>query len=178
MTELDPESEEVMSYYKQEAAKYGLLADALGTPRFSSYTFDEMGKLIGTDAVFLVEAVTRLGNYRDTKNIADMRKAVSKLSKKSEAKLGRGKRTAPGLLEMVADLAPILLYFGLPLASSERSRLVVALRMIAEEVGVTGDPRDEIRRLHKIKRTTEELTKKAVFEAVARGLSSLFITPV
>jgi len=53
---------------------------------------------------------------------------------------------------MVADLTPVLLYFGVPLKSSEGSDLLIALELIAKEVSVEGDPRNEIRRLSKINR--------------------------
>lgn len=86
----------------------------------------------------------------------------------------RGKRTAPGLLELVARLTPLLLHFGLPFAKSERSRLVNALRMIAAEVGVSGDPRDELRRLDRLKKIQERRAREAIYEALealARGLA-------
>ena len=41
--------------------------------------------------------------------------------------------------------------------------------MIAEEVDVSGDPRDELRRLNKVKRIQEQQAYKAVMEAAARA---------
>lgn len=137
MTELHAESEEIMSHYRQPAAEYGRITDAPSIPRFSRYTLDELAVLIGDDESLLVEAITRIGNFSDTNDISDIRKAVSKLLRADGIRLKHGKRTNPGLLKMITCLATVLLYFGFPLASSERLRLVRALRMIVEEIGVT-----------------------------------------
>lgn len=109
-----------------------------------------MKKLVGAEITGLIEAVVRLENFRDTLAIAKTRAAVSALLKNDGKTLPRGKRTAPGLKEMVRAVTPLLFYAGLSLASSERSKLIRALRTIADELDLKGDPRDEIRRLIRV----------------------------
>lgn len=186
MFELEPESETMMTHYRERVFKFGRIADDLAAeklakPRFSSYCMDELAKLTGSQgAARLIEARSRIGNYSDAKDLDRMRKAVSKLLSADGVKLKRGKRTRVGMLEMVADITPILLYYGLPCASSERSKLVTALRLIAEEFGLTGDPRDELRRLNKEKRVRKQVSKQAMREAlkaaVLKGLSPFELT--
>ena len=74
---------------------------------------------------------------------------------------------------MVADLVPVLLFLGLPMASSERSKIVRVLRIIAEHFGIDGDPRDALRALRKVNKMAADATIAAILEAVRRGLSSL-----
>lgn len=179
MFELEPASETMMTYYRERVIEFGRIADALAAgklvkPRFSSYCMDELAKLTGSQgAARLIEARAWIGNYSDEKDLDSMRKAVSKLLSADGVKLKRGKRTKVGVLEMVADIAPILLYYGLPCASSERSKLVTALRLIAEEFGLTGDPRDELRRLTKTERVSERDVFEAVYAAMVEGMSHL-----
>lgn len=174
---LEPQSEELMAHYRAHVSQYGDIADALHIPKFSDLCRNELTGLLGDKgAVALVEAVARLGNYADRKDHATMRKAVSRLLCKDGIKLPRGKRTEPGMLKLVADLTPVFLHYGLPCASSERSRLVRALRMIAEEIEIKGDPRDEIRRLVKKKTNYDRMIKRVIYEAVAKGLQSLKAT--
>lgn len=74
---------------------------------------------------------------------------------------------------MVEDVTPLLLYFGVPMATGEGSKLVSLLRGIASEFSVRGDPRDELRRLKRLMTKQENATKIAITAAVARGLEPL-----
>ncbi len=176
MGELEPESPKILAYHWQHIDEHGRIADDCRIPRFSVGLRRDLTALLPEDgAVQLIEVVTRLGNFGDSDDLTARRKTVSRLLKARGVKRPRGKRTAPGLLELVASLTPLLLHFGLPLATSERSRLVNALRMIADEVGVSGDPRDELRRLRRIKRSHEQFVRKLVYEALAKGLAPLHV---
>ena len=173
VSELEPESEKMMAHYRAHVTEYGVIADGLHVPKFSNMCKDDLFALLcDNGAVALIEAVARLKKYADHKDHASMRKAVSRLLRKDGIKLPRGKRTQPGMLKLVADLTPIFLHYGLPCASSERSRLVRALRIVAEEIEIEGDPRDELRRLSKINQRAAKCAKEVVYSAAARGLSS------
>lgn len=170
---MSPLSAELFSHYRDRQSKYTELADKLSIPRLSRQGSIELCALLGSsDATELVEAVARLHNYGDTRDHADMRKAVSRLLKKRGIRLSRGKRTRPELERLVDDMVPLLLYLGVRLASSERSHLVRVLRLLADEFGVRGDPRDELRRVIARDRAMESAAKKAIYAAIARGLES------
>ena len=172
MFELKPESRAMMAHYRKNAGKYDQIATALSIPSFSSESLSALGKLLGgLDAARTVESVVRIKNYSDSKDLSDLQKAVSKLLKKDGINLPRGKRTKPSMRAMVGDVTPILLYFGLPCATSERSRLVIALRVIAEDIRIDGDPRDELRRLKKVKSLNERVAFEVVREAMIKGLA-------
>lgn len=174
MTYLRKESLEIVAHYRARKAEYSRLADALRIPRFSNDLLSHLSRVLGsTDNARLVEAVSRLGNYSDGADHADMRKAVSKLLRKDGEKLPRGKRAKPELEALVENLTPLLLFFGLRLASSERSPLVVVLRLIADEFDVSGDPRDMLRSRIKADRILQQEVRKKIIEAVRRGLSPL-----
>ncbi len=84
-----------------------------------------------------------------------------------------GKRTAPGLREFVASVTPVLLALKLPLATGERSKLVKALQMIAIELEISGDPRDEIRRLKRQKDALQTVQRRAIEEVFAKARSNI-----
>jgi hypothetical protein len=67
-------------------------------------------------------------------------------------------------------MAPLLIQLGLPVATSERSRLVKMLRLIADAFGVQGDPRDTLRTALKRDRESERRAQILVYEAMAKGL--------
>ena len=197
---IEPERHEMVTWYSGRFDKIGRIADECQIPRFSDSLRCELFELLNSrEAVQVLEVATRLGNFGNVPEQAAMRKAVSRELKKRGVKAQRGKRTACGLLELVETLSPLFLYFGLPLRTSERSRLVEGLRMIAAEIGVKGDPRDELRRLFRkfqqatIPRSTRqairksdsrdrlqdvwaqipEAQRKTIRETVAKGLESL-----
>ena len=100
----------------------------------------------------------------------ERRKAVSKLLRQKGVRLPRGKRTDPRLEKLVKTLTPVLLYAGMRLSSGSASRLVNVLTMIADETGVRGDPRDELRRLLRQRRREINFARLVVFEAITKGL--------
>ena len=73
-------------------------------------------------------------------------------------------------------MVPVLLALGLPLAFSERSKIVTVLRLIAEEFDIPGDPRHELRRLKRIDSATSHRSKQAIIQAVLKGLLPLSAT--
>lgn len=140
--------------------------------RFSKLYREELRDLLGTeDAVTLVETAMTIGRYGDLKDHADMRKAVSRRLKKTGLRLQRGKRVTPGLERLVGDLVPLLLFFGLKPTSSEKSKLVKVLRIVAEQLQVPGDARDELRRRIRIEHKLDRIARQIVLEAAIRGLS-------
>ena len=172
MGELRPESPTLLAYYWQHLDEHSRIADDCRIPAFSEgLRADLLVLLKDKDAVRLIEVVTRMGDFGNSADFASSRKAVSRLLKTQGVRLPRGKRTAPGLLELVARLAPLLLHFGLPLATNERSPLVNWLRRIADELGVPGDPRDELRRLNRLKKILEGRAFQVLIEAFARGFA-------
>ena len=177
MIGVKPESEALMEHYRSHLSEYQDRADKSGIPRFGGCYLRELEAPVGEGNAMLIEAVARTGNYGDDKELALINRLVSKQLKVDGILQKKGKRTAAGLSNLIDDLTPILLYFGLPLQSSDRSKLVEALRVIAEGCGVTGDPRNEIRRLIKREVAYQVGIKKAIRDAVASGLSTLSITP-
>ena len=137
---------------------------------------DDLARLLGTRKnAQLFEAVARISDYGNIADHADMRKAVSKLLRKRGVNLSRGKRTNPALEKLVESLAPLLIYMGLPPASSERSKLVVVLRQVVETFNIPGDPRDTLRTQIKIDRAHSKRTREvlaAMFSRALRGLGA------
>lgn len=153
MSELEPECEKLMAHYRANMAEYSRMMDTLSYPRFSKNCLDELTRMIGNDeAPELIQAVVRLRVETDKTRIKEEQKAVKKLLFSTYGKrLPRGKRPHPVMVNLVRTIAPILLYYGLPLRTSATSSLVLALTFIAEEIGLEGDPRDELRRLARLK---------------------------
>jgi len=142
--------------------------------RFSGLYCEDLHRLLGSaEAVSLVEAAVTIGNCGDIEDLAEMRKAVSKILRQRGVRLPRGKRRDPRLGKIVDTLVPLLLSFELPLASSENSKIVKALRVVASALNVPGDPRDVLRREIRIAREASLRTRSILFEAFAKGLSDL-----
>lgn len=156
---LKPQCAEIIDLYRR-------FLTANGVCLFSRHFRDELQALLGSgDFVALLEAAATLGNYGDRDDHASMRLAVSERLFQRGVRLPRGKRTDPALESMVNELVPVLLFFGVPLASSERSKLVILLRRIGEELGVKGDPRDTLRRAIKISRENTWVAYRTVIQA-------------
>lgn len=173
MGELEPESAELMAYYVRNVAKFNDIADGCRIPRFTTHLNESLLQILGSvAAVRVVEAAVRIGDLGNTSDLKSLRRAVSRQLKARGVAGRRGKRTAPGLLELVARICPLLLRYGVPLATSERSVLVRALREIADELGLPGDPRDELRRLNRLRAEQERHVRQVVREAMAKGLAS------
>lgn len=179
MSALKPESAELITYYADHVDAYRQIADSLRIPKFSNVDIKELTDLLGSKvAALMVEAVTRLGNYGDPQDHASRRAAVSKQLKAKGIRLPRGKRPMPGMTELVSDISPILIYYGIAPATGEGSPLVHALRTIALAVSISGDPREELRRVRREDAVRLRQQRAAIYEAVAKGLQSLkIITP-
>lgn len=172
MFELRPADAESMAFYLGNLVEYTQCADGLGVPVFSHVLREELRALLADpDALCLVESVTRFSGFNDAEDLESMRKAVSKILRSKGTRLPKGKRADHGLVELVGRLTPLLLFYGMPLATNERSVLVRALRLIADEVGVRGDPRDELRRRRRLERQHAGKGYAEFLEAVARGIS-------
>jgi hypothetical protein len=174
MLELESASEEMMAHYRANRAEYDSIADALSVPRFSKYCFDELTRIIGNiEAPTLIQAVVRQGHYTDKSDLESMRMAVKKmLLVKYGRRLPRGKRPHPGMVNLVSQITPILIYYGLGCRTYELAPLVSALQFIAEDIGLPGNPRDELRRLKKIQSKHSDLTKSILYEAFIKGFTS------
>lgn len=132
-----------------------------GVSLFSDICRKDLLKILGTAAdVELVESVAVVGDYADASGHASMRRAVKDGLKKIGYSYPRGKRTRPELEALVEDLTPVLLFLNVPLASSELSKLVRCLRIVASELGVKGDPRDTLRSKIKAERISRENSAK------------------
>lgn len=153
MAILEPVSVLMVAHYRANANEYSEIADALQIPRFEQDLIRYLSKVLGSDQnAQLFEAVARISDYGNAADHADRRKRVSNLLRKKGVSLSRGKRTNAALENMVNSLVPILIYMGLPSASSERSKLVSVLRSVAETFKVPGDARDTLRKKIKIER--------------------------
>lgn len=168
-----PESDELMAYYRLHQNQHSQIADTLLIGRFSQNTMAELKRMVGEDEALLVESIARVCNFGDAKDLADLKRAVSKLLRERGTHLRRGKRPNMGLEKLVSTLAPVFIRCGIPSASSERSRLVTALRLVADDVGILGDPRDEVRRLLKLEKKYEQNAINAVLEAFSLGLNPI-----
>lgn len=175
MFELDSESPEMMAHYRAKLEIHRDIAASCGIPEFSRDLRRDLAVFLpNKEDLQLVEVVTRLGDFGNTDDLVSMRKEVSRLLKKRGVRLPRGKRTAPGLREFVECVAPVLLALGLPLATGGRSKLVRALQMIAIELDLSGDPRDELRRLKRLKTQRDAYQRKVaakIFASVWKNLA-------
>ena len=168
MNSLKPASLEAVELYRVNLSECSMAANALSIQRFSPELMNKLSTFLGnTDNAKLIEVAARVGNYCDETAHADMSKAVKKLLNNKGVKLPRGKRTNPALEELVNDLTPLLLFFGVPLASGESSRLVLCLRCIGDELGMRGDPRDTLRRKIKIQRELEQGAYSLIMQAAS-----------
>lgn len=164
-----------LGFYLEHRAALCKIADELSVPCFSTLDRKELSELLGgMDAVLLVEGYSRFQNYGDILAHAESRKSVSTFLRRQGVALPKGKRTNPGLEELVKDLAPILLHLGLPLATSEHSRIVEALRFVASEQNVPGDPRDELRRQVALSEHQIRVSRSAVRSIIADAARSAF----
>lgn len=174
MHELKPIWPELLTWHIENLERHRQIADSCRIPAFSDVARRRLFDLLQDElACDLIEVAARIGNFGDAREIRSNRSAVAKLLRKDGARQPRGRRPTYGLPELVAKLTPFLLRFGVPLGVGEGSPLVKVLRDIAKEMGVSGDPRDELRRLKRTQRKIVESTKKALGEALARGLSHL-----
>ena len=164
-----------MAFYRERQPQLTRIANELQVQALGPEVRKELAALVGTENVPLLETIARIGCYGDTYEMERARKALAKEINKHGHLPKRGKRTALGLMEMVEDLTPVLLYFGVPPSLGESSPLVTALRYIGEGMGVPGDPRNELRKLERMDAKTSKLQMEAIREAVKNGLKNLKI---
>lgn len=168
---LSKASPELVRLYTENADEMNHIVEMLGRPAFDRWTREELVSLLGSvEQVNLLELAARMGDYGNSKEMQNTRRSVAAIVKQRGIPPSRGKRASPGLAEMVAGLTPWLLFFGLPLASSERSKVVRVLRLIAEFHGVNGDPRDQLRALIEKDRRRARAARASFFQAVADAL--------
>lgn len=172
MIGLRPCDGETLALYRARATEFVRLADEIGSPSFSKTLRADLFKILGdTESVRVVEALTRLGEFGDVERYRSQRANVRAILNRKGIRLPKGKRPLhPGLDPLVSRLAPVLLALGVPRATGEYSLLVEALRAIAGEIGVTGDPRDMLRRAGRLGRQLEEHACRELLDAFARGI--------
>lgn len=169
---LKPCDSETLALYRAGVAEYMEIADALGVPAFSKTLRADLQKILGgVESVRLVEALTRIGRFGDAQRYRSLNAAVKVILNRKGTRLPKGKRPPhPGLEPMVKSLAPVILALGVPRATGEYSKLVGALRAIADEIGITGDPRYLLRRAVQLGRQHEQQGYRELLEAFARGI--------
>jgi hypothetical protein len=173
MSELEPADEKMMVHYRANTAVFDRFADLRKLPKFSDQCRKNLSRFLHEkEKIDLIESVTRVGQFNDVLAHKKERQAVSKLLRlESGRRLPRGKRTRPGMLEFVAQITPILLYYGVPCKTSETSRLTEALRAIADDINLQGDPRDELRRLARLKANLSRQTRARLYGTLSDAIS-------
>ena len=166
----------LIEHYRQCQSQYDKISDALSIKRFSDSTLKELSAGVGAEAARLIESIARLQNYGDTEALASNKRAVSELLLKTGTRLSPGKRPNVSLEALVEGVAPVLIFYGIPSASSERSRLVIALRLIAGHFDIAGDPRDQIRRLLRLQSQFESDAHETITE-IFRDAMKVLISP-
>ncbi|MDD2948044.1 MAG: hypothetical protein PHV80_04285 [Rugosibacter sp.] len=161
-----------MDFYRSNIQECNDIADGYAIPKFSALYRRDLAKYgFDPQAVDLLEAVTRVGNFNNTARYQAERKNRARLLFTTNGeKQRRGKRTRPGMLEFVAELTPKLLFYGVPFKTGGRSRLVTVLQIIASEIGLDGDPRDELRRLKKLDLSQRAAMRARFYEILADGI--------
>lgn len=176
MRELESVGPELLAFYQANAAKYVQISLALGRTRFPQLVRNELLKYLpDAGAVDLVEAVFLIGDYGNLKEMKRQAEALARLRKKDGQVVPSGKRPNRNVSPLVEDMTPLLLHFGVPFAKSERSHLVLLLRLLSEQAELRSDPREQLRRLDAQKKKLEAEQWKAIREAVASGLKHLKI---
>ena len=169
-----------MDLYRDGVRARNLCAHHLRLFPLSDFFRAEMGVLLGCPvAVEVVASIVRVRNFSAEYDLREHRRGVDEiLAKDYGVKAQRGKRPGAGLSELVKEITPVLVYYGLPPTVNERSKLVRALRLMADEVGVIGDPRNELRRLKLMEDRARRNVKQASRRALALGLSGAEFSPM
>lgn len=178
MFELHPASEEEMAFDWANLFEYERICKGLRLPGYSPETLSELALILRNHkAARLVLSCVRMGDYGNESLYWANRRAVTEILLKRGVPRPMGKRPRPGFSEFVKRAAPMLIYFGLQPSASERSNLVRALRVIADGLGIPGDPREEVRRLKKQEAKQRAVTRQIVWAAFAEGLSGRYRAP-
>lgn len=172
MSFLKPIDDDGINLYRRMLrADMERVLDVLGHKKPSAGLLRELEKELGSkDAASMVAFAIRFEALEDEVEHAELRTNVHRLLRKSGRNLPPGKRNNPRMEVLVKKITPLLLYYGMPLARGEFSRLVQILRQIADEFNVPGDPRDQLRRIWRMQVHSQQAAKKAFFEAVVKGL--------
>lgn len=166
-----PASEEMMAFYLSRQTLFEECSDALRYPKYSHAGLTELGVILkNSQAARFVLNIARFGDYSNTSDYWVRRRAVTEILQLKGIRMGKGKRPKPGFSEFVETVTPVLIAFGLKPSISDRSKLVRALRLMADEFGIQGDPREELRRVKKIERRAEIAACTAVWEAIQEGM--------
>ncbi|WP_101102040.1 hypothetical protein [Macromonas bipunctata] len=171
-----PESHEMVAFYRQQIAEqfHERIADPLGVPRFSPLLMAEIAKkLKNPEAAEILHVAVRMGNFGNRKEHELQRRDVKKLMDKAGHTSTVGKRVTPGLDEFVDCVVPLLLHYGVKFSTSETSRMVNLLDLMAKEIGLTADPRNELRRRRREQLEINARLVTTIKAAVWRGLEPL-----
>lgn len=171
-----PESNEMLTFYRQQIAEqyHERIADPLGVPRFSPPLLKEIAKkLKNPEAAEVLHVAVRMGQFGNRQEHERQRRAVKELMDKAGHTSRVGKRVTPGLDEFVDWMVPLLLHYGVKFSTSEASRMVSLLQRMADEIGLTADPRNELRRRRRQHLETQAGLEVAILAAVRRGLEPL-----
>lgn len=165
-----------MAFYRRQIAEkfHEEVADPLGLPRFSPPLLKEIAeRLNNPEAAEILHIAVRIGNFGDRKEHERLRRDVNKLMKNDGYTSPVGKRVTPGLDEFVDCVVPLLLHYGVKFSTSEASRMVDLLDLMAKEIGLTADPRNELRRRRREQLEINARLVTTIKAAVWRGLEPL-----
>lgn len=172
MAFLRPTSDDLVEFYRK-LLRDGTeqVLDVLGVAKPSLALLGELERMTESrDASQMVAFVIRFCAFDDDVRHKETRAAAHRLLRREGSPLPPGKRNDPRMEELIDSIAPLLVRYGLPPATGEYSKLVGALRLIASEFGIPGDPRDALRRRQKSHRKMEAHAWRVVHEALARAL--------
>ncbi len=173
MSVFDPASEDLMTLYRNGVRERNWRSHHLRLRPVSDHFKLELNALLGCwDAVEVIASVVRDQKFLNAYDLREQRRRIDEiLAKDYGTRTKRGKRPSAQLSELVETITPMLIYYGVPATKNERSKLVRALRLIASENGVIGDPRNELRRLKRM----DDLLRASANEALLRAFSEGWI---
>ena len=172
MVELSPASGDLIERYKKNLSFYEKTSNVLKHPNFSPETLCDLASILNDkEAARFVLTCVRFGDYGNHSKYWMKRRAVTEILIKEGLRGPRGKRPRPGFSEFVGAASPMLIYFGLQPSASERSKMVRALQVIGDGLGIPGDPRAEVRRLQRLQIQYAQEARRIWREGWLRGLA-------
>lgn len=170
---LKPCDSETLAFYRARVAEYMEIADALGVPAFSKTLRADLQRILkDVEAVRMVEALTRIGQFGDAERYRSLNANVKVMLNRKGIRFPKGRRPAhPGLEPMVTRLAPVLMALGVRHSAGNYSQLPTALTAIADEIGVSGDMRGLLKNSMQRDRKLGAKTYADFLEAFARGIA-------
>ena len=164
----------LVQFSSEHRALLDRFVQEFGPSEFSPLCRKDLARVpLPLEAVRLLEAECALGMFGDGREHKDLRAATLRVLKRRGVSLTRGKKPSPAMVAMVGGLAPILLAYGIPLASGDNARMVTVLRRIAAELAMCGDPRDELRRLVRAERARAAHVERFVSNAIRAALTDI-----